>query len=127
MPLAPSLTTARLGTVWPAAQFRSEAVGRPFPSGHTVRYPAAVVSVIVTFSTTAVGGAAEVMAGTPPSVATGTVMVPPGPTGPFAVRVSRMRLGLRPLKATPVALGLLAASTNQPLTSATTSVLPVRL
>src|SRR2546426_12739258 len=80
-PVLPTLTTTRLGTVSPGTQFRSEALGRVAPSGHTVRKLEAVVSVTVTFSTTAVGATEAFISGTPPRPATVAAIVALGPSG----------------------------------------------
>src|SRR5438552_11311362 len=128
-PLAPSLTTTRLGIVTPPTQFRSELPGRDPLSGQTDRKPGAVVLVTVTLSTTAVGACASLIAGTPPCPATikarwlleaSGVLQPPLP-----MRLSRMRLGVRPLKVLPAAGAV--PSLHQPSTSATRSTDPCRL
>src|SRR5438132_11425421 len=104
-PAEPSLTTTRLGIVTRPIQFRSELPGRGPPSGQTDRKLGAVVSATVTFSTTAVGGCALVIAGTPPCPATISDRWLLGATGvlqpPVPFRLSRMRLGVRPLNVLP--------------------------
>ena len=40
------------GTVWPGTKFKLDANGRSVPAGHTVRYPAIVGFVTVTFNAT---------------------------------------------------------------------------
>src|SRR5207245_6124523 len=62
---------------------------------------------------------------TTPAPPTDTVRVAFGPIGPPPALVSRMRAGVMPVKTLPPAV--LLASVNQPPTSATASVLPVRL
>src|SRR5207237_5869515 len=115
-PLEPSLTTTRLGIVTPPTQFRPELPGRDAPSGQTVRKLGAVVSVTVTFSTTAVGGCASVKAGTPPCPVTTNDRWLLGVSGvlqpPVPFRLSRMRVGVRPLNVLPAAA--VVPSLNQP-------------
>ena len=53
LPPAPSLTTTRLATVLSGVKFRLAASGRGLPAGKTVRKPAAVGWVTVTFTATA--------------------------------------------------------------------------
>src|SRR3989442_14526841 len=83
------------GTVKPLVQFRSEATGRAAPSGHAVRTLAALVVVTVTLATTAVGGLASSIVGTPPTPATAIARPLPGPhcakNPPVPYRLSRMR------------------------------------
>src|SRR6267378_4335519 len=86
----------RLGTVWPATQFRVEAVGRVRPVGQTVKTLDAVVLVTVTLRI-----AAEApVAGTPPAPVTWMSSAPLGPTvllsfgKPLPGRVSVMRAGV---------------------------------
>src|SRR5262249_22717738 len=90
----PSATSTRLGTVWPATQFRLDATGSEVPAGHTVRKLDALVLVTVTFRTTA----ETPLIGTPARPVTCSVKVPPGPIGedvpPVPSRVSSMRVGL---------------------------------
>src|ERR1700693_1903862 len=77
----------RLATVRCATQFKLDASGREGPFGYTVRKPVAVVSVAVTFMTTAVA-----LPGTlPPRRARSTL--PPGPMVWALRRVSRTRTG----------------------------------
>src|SRR5438105_3808108 len=104
-PLEPSFTTTRLGIVTPPTQFRSELPGRDAPSGQTVKKLGAVVSVTVTFRTTAVGACASLIVGTAPCPATISdrwlleargVLQPPVPS-----RLSRMRMGVTPVKPLP--------------------------
>ncbi len=52
-PLVPTLTTTRLGTVWPGTKPRFEARGSAVPAGKRVRKPGALGWVTVTFITTA--------------------------------------------------------------------------
>ena len=80
-PLLLSLTTTRLGTVCPATQLRSEVPGSGVPPGTTSRKLGAVVSVTVTFSTTALGGTGSVILGTPPWPAIVSDIVLVGPSG----------------------------------------------
>src|SRR5437660_917558 len=92
-PLAPTLAMTRFGTVWPGPMLRLEAVGRPSPVGHTVRYVASVGSVPVTLRTTP----ETPLAGTPAAPATCRLMLALGPTA-LDRRVSRMRAGVRAVK-----------------------------
>src|SRR5438445_12777290 len=128
-PLEPSLTTTRLGIVTPPPQLRSELPGRGPLSGQTDRKLGAVVSVTVTFSTTAVGGWASLIAGTPPCPATTKDRGLLGASGklqpPVPFRLSRTRVGFRPVNVLPAAA--VVPSLNQPLTSATRSTDPCRL
>src|SRR5438552_4681965 len=128
-PLEPSLTTTRLGIVTPPTQFRSELPGRGPPSGQPDRKLGVVVSVTVTFSTTAVGGWASLIAGTPPRPATISNRWLLGPSGvlqpPVPPRLSRMRVGVTPVKPLPFSPAVLFV--NQPLTSTTRSTDPCRL
>ena len=77
MPPLPNLTSTRFGIVSPATQLRLEVSGRGTPCGNTVRYPAAVVSVTVTFMTTAAA-----FEGTPPWPATANINVWPSRNWP---------------------------------------------
>src|SRR5438445_200098 len=60
LPVGPTWATTRFGTVTPAFQLRSDASGCAAPSGQAMRALAWLVSVTVTFATTAVGGLASV-------------------------------------------------------------------
>src|SRR5438552_2531663 len=128
-PLEPSLTTTRLGIVTRPIQFRSELPGRGPPSGQTDRKLGAVVFVTVTLSTTAVGGWASLIAGTPACPATTNDRWLLGASGvlqpPVPFRLSRMRVGVTPVK--PLPFSPTVPSVNQPLTSATRSTDPCRL
>src|SRR5919202_1108711 len=98
LPSAPTLATTRLGTSWLGTTLRLEALGRGAPVGNTVSQVDAEASVAVTFITTA----ATPEAGTPPTPVTVTAAVSWLPTlagwPPTAVRVSRMRAGVRAVK-----------------------------
>src|SRR5215472_6161058 len=111
-PLVPTGTVTRLGRVWPALQFRLEASGRACPAGHTVRKLSAVVSVAVTFRTTA----ETPEAGTPPRPVTCRVSVCAGPTAamgaPLPMRVSSRREGERALNIPNGPLELVASPTQ---------------
>ena len=76
------------------------------PSGQTTRSLAAVGPSTVTLRTTALGGVADAMLGTPPLPATVTVMDCPWPTGelkpPVPLRVSTMRVGLSVVNDAPL-------------------------
>ena len=107
MPPDPTGTMTRLGTVWPAAQFRLEAVGRARPAGHTVKKLGAVVWVAVTLRI-----AAETpVGGTPPAFVTWISSVLPAPTvipafgNPLPERVSVMRAGVSATSWPAVPLG----------------------
>src|ERR1700694_910607 len=67
----------RLGTVWPGAKLRLEALGRETPVGNTVRKLGAVGPVTVTLRTTA----ATPAVGMPRVPATWTLIVAPAPSG----------------------------------------------
>src|SRR5450759_4249952 len=85
----------RFGTVTPVVQLRLEAFGSAPPVGNTVKKPAEVVPVAVTFMTTAV----TPPAGIPPAPVTWTARVAPGVSvmpelvWPLFGRVSVMRAG----------------------------------
>jgi hypothetical protein len=93
-PSDPTATSTRFGTVCPAEKFTFDAFGRLAPSGYTVKIPAAVGLVTVTFTTTAV----TPDAGTPDAPATCKAtdeFAATGPvTPPVPVRVSSTRTGL---------------------------------
>src|SRR5438445_9634538 len=86
----------RFGTVTPGVQLRLEASGRATPVGKTVKKPAALVLVAVTFITTAL----TPLAGIPPAPVIWTSRVPVGPRCmpalalPLPERVSVMRAGV---------------------------------
>jgi hypothetical protein len=67
------------GTVCPGKKFKFDATGRGAPAGHTVRNPAAVGFVAVTFNATA----PTPPVGTPPRPVTVTFTEPPWPIGPI--------------------------------------------
>ena len=96
-------------------KFRFEARGRVRPAGHTVRYPATVGSVTVTFSDTP----PTPSVGIPPDPVTRSVRVAPGPrtTPPSPVRVSMSRVGVTASK----------PRSNHPATSTTRWVEPAEL
>src|SRR5450631_3075263 len=85
----------RFGTVTPVVQLRLEARGSAAPLGNTVKKPAEVVLVAVTFMTTAL----TPLAGIPPTPVTWTSRVAPAPSvdpalvWPLPARVSVMRAG----------------------------------
>src|SRR5207302_10303838 len=95
-PPGPTGAMTRFGTVTPAAQLRLEASGRDTPVGKTVKKPAALVLVAVTFITTALTPAP----GIPPAPVTWTSSVLPWPrcapalVWPLPERVSVMRAGV---------------------------------
>src|SRR2546428_1252290 len=123
LPSAPTLTVTRLGTVSPTTKFKLDARGRLVPEGYTVRYPPDVGSVTVVLIITAF----TPVAGTPPTPATCTLIVPPGPILPgrlpVDVRVSRIRAGDSDLNRVPS----VDNPPNQPATSMTTCVVPCLL
>src|ERR1700681_2109328 len=84
---------------------------------------------MVTLITTAVGGVAAVIAGTPPRPATWTAIGRAGqravPSPRVRSRVSRMRDGVSPRNVPPVVATV--PSVNQPPTSAIRSALPAAL
>ena len=93
LPLAPTGTTTRFGTVCPATKFRFDAAGRVAPSAKAVTNPDPAGAATVTFSTTA----ATPEAGTPPWPSTGRCSVAFAATRPTAapipLRVSSTRAG----------------------------------
>src|SRR5438270_137381 len=92
LPPTPSLTTTRLGAVWPATKFRFEALGLGAPVGHAVTKLDAVGSVAVRLRTTAetpVDGTEERRVGE-------TSICDRWWKGDPDWRVSRMRAGVRP-------------------------------
>src|SRR5665647_1889448 len=87
LPPVPTFTVTAFGIVVPALdQFRFDAVGRATPVGETVKTPPDVVSVTVTFSTTA----ETPDAGTPPTPVTCTDRDSLAPSLPPLERVSRI-------------------------------------
>src|SRR2546430_7434749 len=110
LPPAEGLTMTRLGTACPATKLRSDATGTPPPSGQTTRSLAAVGPSTVTLRTTALGGVADAVPGTPPLPATVTTMVAPGPSGelkpPVPLRVSTIRVGVKAVNDAPPPLVL---------------------
>jgi len=105
MPLVPTFTVTAFGIVAPVDQFRFDTTGRVVPVGDTVRYPSLVVSVTVTFKTTA----ATPLVGTPelpPVTVTGRVS--PEASFPPVVRVSSTRAGFKATKPPGSTLGTTA-------------------
>ena len=102
------------GTVWPSTKLTFDDVGRPTPVGQTVRNDASLGSVTVTFSATA----PTPDAGTPPRPPMDTGRSTP-PTRTDPCRVSSTRAGVSAWKALPAG--------NHPITSTTTSTLPLSL
>src|SRR3977135_4450415 len=99
----------RLGTVWPATQFKLEAVGlEAAPVGHAVKKLAAVVLVTVTLRITA----DTPVAGTPPAVVTWIARLEPAPCllpawgRRLPERVSCMRAGVNATSCPAVPLGV---------------------
>src|SRR5665647_1342218 len=88
-PFVPTLTMTAFGIVAPMGQFRFDTVGRVVPVGDTVRKPVLVVSVTVTFRTTA----ETPVAGTPPTPVTFNDLDWVDPMGEPVVRVSSRRDG----------------------------------
>src|SRR6266550_1206266 len=99
------------------------------PVGHMVRLLAAVPPVAVTVTTTAFGAFGAEIGGTPPTPATVTAMVCPGPIGalnpPVLLRVSRMRDGVTAVYWLPPAVDV--EDVYQPPTSTMMLTLPAPL
>src|SRR3982750_4662271 len=119
-PPFPSLTTTRLGMVWPGPKFRLDASGVATPAGKAVRYDPAVASVAVRLTMTA----ETPRGGTPPRPVAWTSMVVFGPTGLWVVRGSGIRAGGNSAYREPAPP---VPSEYQPTTSAITCVKPTAL
>src|SRR5438046_2896396 len=78
LPLTPTCARTALGTVWPPLELRFDAAGCTAPQGKTVRYPAPVGSVTVTFRLTALA-----LAATPARPATGSCNTEPPAIDPI--------------------------------------------
>src|SRR4051812_6313173 len=112
LPPTPILTVTRFGIVSPLAKFTEELFGSAAPDGHTRRYEPAVPPVAVTLATIAVA-----VGGTTPPVTTRSRGAPLASgvldQPPTSVRESSTRLGLTPVKRSPVVV----PSSKYPTTS----------